>query len=150
MVLDYFLFYTEANVVCIAILLIMLINDRIHSTQQEKQIWFNRTIVTHILYFISDICWAAVIGGQLPRTRFSVCLFNLTNYVLLSLLSYDWFNYMAASEKIPDRQSRAWKIRSLLPIAISFTAMLIAYLANPRFWISDSGELNIWYYPMMI
>ena len=66
MTLDYFFFYMESNIVCIVVLAILLINDKLHSSQQEKQIWFNRTIVAHILYLTSDIFWAAVLSGQLP------------------------------------------------------------------------------------
>ncbi|MBR6705267.1 MAG: hypothetical protein IKI84_01125, partial [Clostridia bacterium] len=79
---DYFFFYTEANIVCILILLILLVNDRLHNTRQEKQIRFNWTIIAHIGYFISDIGWAAVLSGNLPRTRLLVGLFNFTNLVM--------------------------------------------------------------------
>ena len=98
MQLDYFFFYTEANIVCIVILAILLVHDRFHSTRQEKQIWFDRTVIAHILYFISDIGWAAVISGNLPRSRGLVILFNFLNFILLSLNSSGWFMYMAASE----------------------------------------------------
>ena len=148
--LDYFIFYTEANVVCILILALMLINDRIHSTQQEKQILFNRTIVAHILYFLSDMCWAAVLSGQLARTRFTVALFNLSNYILLSLMAYEWFMYMTAAEKMPFRASRRKRALCLLPMIVSVLAMVVAYISAPTFWISESNELNAWYYPMMI
>ena len=150
MVLDYFLFYTEANAVCIAILLIMLISDRIQGTQQETQIRFNRTIIAHILYFVSDICWAAVLEGPFPRTRFTICLFNLTNYILLGALAYEWFIYMAVSEKMQIRRSRMKRMLCLLPLALSVLVLLIAYAADPFFWVSESGELSAWYYPMMI
>ena len=75
--LEYFIFYTEANTVSILILSLMLINDRLHSTQQEKQIRFNWTVIAHILYFVSDMGWAAVLSGQLPEPGrwwlFSIC-----------------------------------------------------------------------------
>ena len=41
---DYFIGYAEGNIVSILILLIILGNDWLHNTKQEKQIWFNRTI----------------------------------------------------------------------------------------------------------
>ena len=150
MQLDYFFFYTEANVVCMAVLSILLINDKLYSTKQEKQIWFNRTIVAHLLYFASDIGWAAVLSGQLPKTRFLVATFNLSNYILLSLLAYEWFMYMAAAENMPIRRTVRQRNLCRLPMLITVPAMMIAYAAAPDFWISDSGELNIWYYPMMI
>lgn len=148
--LDYFVFYCEANIVCILIVLVMLINDRIHTTQQEKQVWFNRTIIAHILYFISDIGWAAVLGNQLPRTRLLVAFFNLSNYFLLSLLAYEWFMYMAASEKMPFRKNRKKRLLCLLPMALSFLIMVAAYAADPLFWIDEGGELSVWYYPLFI
>lgn len=150
MKLDYFFFYTEANIVCIVIMAILLINDRLHSTRQEKQIWFNQTIIMHIIYFISDIGWAAVLSGQLPRTRLLVGLFNFTNFIMLNLLAFEWFMYMAAAEGMPFRKSIRRRNLCRVPMAVSIAVMVIAYVAAPKFWISDSGELNTWYYPLFI
>lgn len=150
MKLDYFFFYTEANIVCIVILAILLINDRFHSTKQEKQIWFNKTIIMHIIYFISDICWAGVLSGQLPRTRLLVGLFNFTNFIMLNLLAFEWFMYMAAAEKMPFRKSIRRRSMWRIPMTVSIAVMVIAYIAAPTFWISESGELNDWYYPLFI
>ena len=150
MSLEYFVFYIEANVVSILILGLLLINDRFHTTRQEKQIWFNRTIVVHILYFVSDMCWAAVLSNQLPRTRLHVGLFNFSNLVLLSLLAYEWFMYMAASEEMSFRKSIRRRNLCRIPIIVAVLAMVVAYVAAPEFWISAEGELNSWYYPMLI
>ena len=147
---DYVIFYAEANIVCIVILSLLLINDRIFSTRQENQIWFSRTIICHILYFISDIGWAAVLGGVLPRTRLLVALFNLTNFVFLAAMAYSWFMYMAASENMPFRKDRRKRILLLLPTMISLLILLIVYFVNPRFWIGENGELSNLYYPLMI
>ena len=91
MQLSYFFYYTESNIICIIILGILLIHNRKHSTRQEKQIWYDRTIIAHILYFLTDIGWAAVIGGELPRTRLIVILLNFLNYLFLGLMAYSWF-----------------------------------------------------------
>ena len=150
MELDYFFFYMEANIVCILILAVLLINDKLHSTKQEKQIWFNWTIIAHILYFISDIAWAAVLSGELPRTRYLVGLCNFSNYVLLNLLAFEWFMYMAASENMEFRKSRKKRNLYRIPMAVSILAIVIAYTADPYFWIGEAAELNDLYYPMMI
>ena len=57
---------------------------------------------------------------------------------------------MAVSEDMPLRKSRRKRILWLLPMFVSVTVMIIAYLAAPTFWISESGKLNDWYYPMMV
>ena len=150
MKVDYFFFYTEANIVCIVILAILLINDRLHSTKQEKQIWFNNTIIMHIIYFVSDICWAGVFSGQLPRTRLLVGLFNFTNFIMLSLLAFEWFMYMAAAENMPFRKSIRRRSMWRIPMTVSIAVMVIAYIAAPTFWINENCELNEWYYPLFI
>ena len=148
---DYFFFYTEGNVVSIVILLILLIDDRLHNARQERQIRFNWTIVAHIGYFVSDICWAAVLSGNLPRTRLLVGLFNFTNLVMMHLLAFEWFLYMAASENLDFRKSRRRRIQCQTPMILSVLAMVVAYVIAPEFWISKAGELNeTYYYPMQI
>ena len=150
MTLDYLFFYAEANIVCIAIFAILLWHDHLYSTRQEKQIWFDRTMIAHIFYFLSDIGWAAVLSGYLPRTRFLVILFNFLNFIFLSLIAYGWFMYAAASEDMI--LDRSWKQRRMLrlPIWIGVGGMVIAFTAAPRFWVSNAGELNLWYYPLML
>lgn len=150
MQLDYFFFYSEANIVCMAILGILLFHSRAHSTRQEKQIWYDRTIVAHILYFLSDIGWAAELSGQLPTSRFLVVLFNFTNLVLLSLLAYAWFMYMAASVRLKFRNVRGVRLLCLLPMIVFTLAMVVAYTAAPYFWVNADCKLSVWYYPMLI
>ena len=52
MQLDYFSVYAEANIVCIIILGILLFHGRKNGTRQEKQIWYGRTIIAHVLDFL--------------------------------------------------------------------------------------------------
>lgn len=74
---DYFVFYTEASLVCVIILTMILITDRMFHTKQEKQIWFGRAISAFILYFISDACWAAMLSGMFPKIRFLLCYLTI-------------------------------------------------------------------------
>lgn len=147
---DYFVFYTEASVVCIIILLMILITDRVYSTKQEKQIWFGRAIMTFILYFASDACWAAMLSGQFTKIRFFAVLFNFTNYVFLALMGYGMFMFIAASEKMPFRKSLLKRHLIFSPIMISVLFISIAYIKNPLFWINADNELNDLYYLFQI
>ena len=147
---DYFIFYTEASVICIIILLMILITERVYSTKQEKQIWFSRAIAAFILYFISDACWAAMLSGQFPKMRFFVVLFNFTNYIFLSLMAYGMFMFIAASEKMPFRKNLLKRHLCFLPILVSTLLISIAYAADPLFWINENNELNDLYFPFLI
>ncbi len=147
---DYFVFYTESSVICVIILLMILITDRVYNTKQEKQIWFGRAITAFILYFISDACWAALLSGQFPKVRALVVLFNFTNYILLSLMGYGMFMFIASSEKMPFRKSLLKRHLIALPILVSVLFISIAYMIDPLFWINEYNELNNLYFPLLI
>ncbi len=147
---DYFVFYTEASIICVIILLMILINDRIYQTKQEKQIWFGRAIMAFILYFVSDACWAAMLSGQIPKIRFFAVLINYTNYIFLGLMAYGTFMFIAASEKMPFRKSLKKRLLCALPVFLSVIFITIAYISDPLFWINEQNELNDLYYPFQI
>ena len=150
MVNNYFLFYAEATVVCVLIFGLLLLNDRAGVNRQEKQVVFDRALIAHILYFMSDVIWAGVIAGVIPRTRFSVACLNFINFILLSAIAYEWFVFAAVSERRLIRETKRGRLPFLLPMAVMTAVMLLAYLIAPTFWVSESAELNALYYPMML
>ena len=146
---DYFVFYTEASLVCVIILTMILITDRMFHTKQEKQIWFSRAIFAFILYFISDACWAAMLSGMFPKIRFFAVLFNYTNYILLSLMGYGLFAFIAVSGKMSFFNSIRNRRLCFIPVVVSVLFISIAYVTNPLFWINENNELNALYFPLM-
>ena len=147
---DYFVFYTEASLVCVIILAMILITDRMFHTKQEKQIWFSRAIFAFILYFISDACWAAMLSGMFPKIRFFAVLFNYTNYILISLMGYGLFAFIAVSGKMSFFNSIRNRRLCFIPVVVSVLFISIAYVTNPLFWINENNELNALYFPLMI
>ena len=147
---DYFVFYTEASLICVIILSTILLTDRMYNTKQEKQVWFGRAIVTFMLYFISDAFWAAMLSGEFTVKRSYVVLVNLSNYILLGLMAYGLFMFIAASEKMPFRKDAVKRRLIFLPVIISTLAISIAYVKKPLFWVNEQNELNNLYFPLMI
>lgn len=147
---DYFVFYTEASLICVIILSTILLTDRMYNTKQEKQVWFGRAIVTFMLYFISDAFWAAMLSGEFTVKRSYIVLVNLSNYILLGLMAYGLFMFIAASEKMPFRKDAVKRRLIFLPVIISTLAISIAYVKNPLFWVNEQNELNNLYFPLMI
>ncbi len=148
--LEYFAFYTEASLVCIAIFVMLLLQNNSYGTRTERENWFVRTGIVYIIYFLSDIGWAAVESGQLPRTRFFIVLFNFINYVFLALIGYSWFMYMAASEGMLLNKKRKFGTIVMIPAIVSVFFITAAYIIDPLFWIDKDGNLNDLYYPLMV
>ncbi len=147
---DYFVFYTEASVVCVVILSMILITDRMYHTKQEKQVWFGRAIFAFILYFISDAFWAAMLSGVFPKIRFFAVLFNYTNYILLSLMGYGLFMFIAVVGKMAFRKSPIKRRICFIPVVVSVLFITIAYIVDPYYWINENNELNGLYFPLLI
>ena len=66
--------------------------------RQSKQVIFINIIIAHIMYFLSDICWALILGGYLPKIYFVVTLVNILNAVVLSMITGFWFVYVELSQ----------------------------------------------------
>ena len=127
----------------------ILITDRMFHTKQEKEIWFSRAISAFILYFISDACWAAMLSGMFPKIRFFAVLFNYTNYILISLMGYGLFAFIAVSGKMSFFNSISNRRLCFIPVVVSVLFISIAYVTNPLFWINENNELNALYFPLM-
>ena len=139
---EYFIYYTEASLVCVIIFGIMLGRDLLSVDRQDKQIKYDHALIAFMLYFVSDAIWAAVIAGMLPRNHFTVLSTNFANCVLMSAITYCWLRYVMAVEQVPYRDKRLCKVLLLLPFVASTVALIVTYLIAPRVLLSEGLELQ--------
>ena len=137
---EYFLHYAESNICCAVIFGIMLAHDLMSVDRQEKQIKFDRVLAAFIAYFISDVFWAAVITGTIPKTIFSASLTNISNLVLMILITYNWLNYAMAVLQLPNRNRPLNKFAVLFPMLISFIVVMVIFFIDPLLLIDK--DLN--------
>lgn len=138
---NYFVNYAEANIVCLIIFGIMLVHDLLNAARQESQIKFDRALIAFMLYFVSDSLWAAVIGGILPQTRFIVIATNFANYVFMAMLTYMWLRYAMAVEKAPNRERRINKLAVISPFFVSTVALIATYCIAPQALLPEETML---------
>ncbi len=143
---NYFIYYSESNLVCLIIFAIMLINDYINVDRQEKQIKYDRSLIAFMLYFASDVFWAGIISGVLPRTRFTVVTANFANYVFMAALTYFWLQYVMAVEQVPNRDIPTFRFAIVSPFLVSTALLIGTYLFAPHVLLSESLELRPLYH----
>lgn len=146
---EFFFFYTEANLVCCALFAVILMHDLRRFNHRETQVRFDDALAAHILYFISDSCWAALVSAAVHFHHFFALLVNFSNFFLMGLLGCTWFRFMAASEQLPFRNTKKGKVLISLPMAVMSGVLALSYFAAPKLWVSDSGSLTPLYYTLI-
>ena len=137
-----FSFYWQGSVVCIAVFLVMLLTDMSNANRQEKQVVFQRVLVVHILYFVNDIFYKGLEYGQIPFIRPVAVLINLAEFVLVSSLAIEWFLFIAVLTNMELRKTKRGLRIIRLPFIIMIAVIVIVYLIDPMFWLSETGEKN--------
>ena len=138
---DYFIYFAESSIICLIIFSMMLVRDLCKVDKQEKQIKYDHALVSFMLYFISDLFWAAVISGVLPKTRFTVTIANFLNCVFMGGITYMWLRYVMAAEGAPHRERPITKFAVLFPYLVSTVVLLILFILAPHALLDD--QLNI-------
>lgn len=137
-----YIYYIQANLVCVLIFLIMLVHDFLNIDRQEKQIKFDTALFCFILYFISDAIWAAAEEGMIAKTAFSSFLINSANFFIMNAISYSWMRYALAAEQIPGRDVPGNRFVQLLPIIVSTVVLALLFLISPGTLINEELVLQ--------
>ena len=150
MEVGYTFFYVEANVVCLLFFLMLFFRGLQSIDRQEKQRIFDRVLFFHILYFLSDCIWALVLKEILPKNRFSASCVNLSNAIILSFLTYNWFLYVEVSQGAPFASQKKNRIWIQLPIYIMFSLILMLFLFLPHTMLDENLEGTFLYYNLFL
>jgi diguanylate cyclase (GGDEF)-like protein len=140
--MDYTYFYIEANIVCIVIFGMMLMRELHTVGRQAKQIAFLNLLVSHILYFISDIAWVLVVGGIIPNTRLSSSIVNVANAVFLVYICSFWFIYVELSQGEAYIAVKKWRIMVLIPAIISSAVTICLFVFAPSLMLKENNEVT--------
>lgn len=128
---EYFIYYTESNVVCLIIFLILLVHDLLNVDRQERQVKYDHALIAFMLYFVSDVVWAGVTAKIIPKNMISVSICSFSNYILMATITYMWLRYVMAVEQAPNRERPINKFAVSFPFLIATVALIITFIAAP-------------------
>ena len=149
--INFAIFYIEAMLACMALFGVLLVSDRVNIDRQEKQIKFDRVLITFIIYFVADIFWAAITGRLIPVTRAIVVIDDFALYVLLAGIVYFWLEYAMAVEQVPHRNRPINRFAVVFPFLLITIVLVLNYVMAPQMLITDSLETTtLWSLYLMI
>ena len=147
---DYFIYYAESTIICLIIFCMMFVRDLFKVDKQEKQIKYDHALISFMLYFISDLFWAAVISGVLPKNRFTVITANFLNYAFMAGITYMWLRYVMAAEGAPHRDRPMTKFAVLFPFLVSTVVLIALFVFAPHTVLDDELNMLPAYYIFLI
>ena len=147
---DYFIYYASINIVGVLIFGIMLANDYLGVDRQEKQVKYDRALISFMLYFVSDAIWAGVDSGLFPVTQFSVVATGFANFVIMTMITYCWLAYVMAVEQVKNRNSKAARLSLMFPFAVSVVLVVITYFVAPGMLITEELKNTKMYDAFMV
>jgi diguanylate cyclase (GGDEF) domain len=144
-------FYAEVNLGCVCVLMLLFYSIKKLPTPLLKYPLFQKLVLWHIIYFISDSMWAFVNDGVLPKNTFSVLLVNYSNIVILPVVAYSCFLFAEISTR-PDmtrKQIEHLQVKLLIPIIAQALILLVSFIVAPNFWLNDKLEPCDLYYMLL-
>ncbi len=144
--MDYTWFYVEANIVSIVIFTLLLLRELGSIGRQSKQVVFINIIFAHITYFLSDICWALILGGYLPPIPGLVAAANIINAIVLSCITGFWFVYAELSQGETYIQRLRMRLLVLTPVLVTSVLILVLFIFFPETVITGEINLTLTYY----
>ena len=144
--MDYTWFYVEANVVSVIIFLLILLRELGAVGRQSKQVVFINIIFAHIIYFLSDIGWALILGGYLPASAGLVAVFNIINCVVLCCITGFWFVYAEISQGEEYINKLKMRLIVLIPVLLNSLVVIALFIFFPETMVTEGIQLTLTYF----
>lgn len=120
--------YSEVNIFCILICLLLLHQIRRGADQRWDQRLFVWVLLLNILLFLSDWAWIMVDGAFIPiNVPVNFCL-NALYFIITGFNGYCWFIYSETLQNSPVLRNKTSRFLCLLP------ALLLVALAVASYW----------------
>lgn len=147
-----FIFYTEVNIGCICVLMLLLYSIKRLPTPQQKFKLFYKLVLWHILYFASDSLWALVNDGTILKNTFTVLAVNYSNAIVAAFLFYSCFMYAEISTRPEMTRVQIQRLQAKLkiPIFLEMVLLLVSFVLLPDFWLDKELEpIDLYYFVLL-
>ncbi|MBO4418725.1 MAG: diguanylate cyclase [Oscillospiraceae bacterium] len=131
-------YYIEGNVLCVIVFGIILLHNHFNIDRRERQVKYDKVLVSFIFYFLTDCVWAGIVDGVLPKGLIYVVSFLI--YFFMAATVYTWYEFVMAYLQHPKRENARYRFLVSLPALLSAAAMAVQLFAAPHTLIGENLE----------
>lgn len=133
--------YSEINIICILILLLLTYRLHCSSFLQEQRRRFYWVLLSNIIFFSVDLCWSLVSTQTLPAIIPLNWFLNIIYFSLCGFCSFTWFCY----SEVQLNSSLLKSFKSCFICALpALILMILSILSVRTGWLFDIDSQNVY------
>lgn len=137
-----FLAYSEINLFCIAITIMLACKVRSSFGDQHSDILLNRVFVSGTALLICDFIWELLDAQFLKISIPAKWIFNMGYFLVCGWFAYCWFLYSETKQNSRFIREPKYMAVLLVPMAIIAIIVLSSYFTKLTFYIDDQGKYH--------
>lgn len=134
--------YSEINVLCIAVLLLVGLKLKHSSYEQKHRRFFFFVLLSNCFLFAVDIVWIFVEHGALPFGIAANWTINAIYYITSGVVSFFWFLYSESVQKSRFVRDRLHIFLCFIPVLLLTALSLVSIKTG---WLFGVDETNTYY-----
>lgn len=132
--------YSEVNVICIFVLLVLLLRLAKSSDTRYETTIFSQIIIVSIGFILVDLFWGHISMGYVTKTKALLSTLNVVYYTLAGTLSCIWLYYSEIHLEAKWKKPGVRNCVFLIPALSVLIIMVISWFSGISFYIDDDME----------
>lgn len=137
--MSYSVVYTEVNVLCILVLLLLCYKLKNCSYRQNNRHFFTIEILANCVFFAIDVLWKLVDSKLIPTANTANWILNASYFVVSGVVSFCWFIYSEDIQESKLVKGRKNVIICAIPVFILIVLSIVSVKTGWIFYIDSNN-----------
>lgn len=131
--------YTEINLICILILLLLLVKTLHGTGMQQAQRLLLRFFCSNILFLLMDMAWMLGDNHYLPDSRLLHFMISALYFMAVGASCYSWFAYSEEVQQSRFGTNEKCRRAAMLPVLVSFLLTVSSWWTGWCFFVDGEN-----------
>ena len=134
-----FLAYSEINLFCIAIMILLAYKVQMLFGERHSGILLSRVFTGGTFLLVFDLFWRLIDGGYIHISNAANWAFNMAYFLTSGIFAYFWFRYSETKQNSKFVRDPKYMTFLIAPMALLAVFVLSSYFTKFAFYIDDGG-----------